>query len=112
MIKYGASAGEDPFVKVKGLIKDMIAKLEQEAAGEASHKAYCDKEMAGTKEKLEDLTGSIDSLSAKIDKKAALSAKLKGEVQELSAELRELAKSDAEMTKVRSAEQKAFLAKK
>jgi len=112
VIRYGSSIGEDPFVKVRGLITDMIAKLESEASSEASHKAYCDKEMAGTKEKLEDLTGTIDGLTAKIDKKAALSVKLKGEVQELSAELRELAKSDAEMTKVRSAEQKAFLAKK
>jgi len=112
VLKYGASAGEDPFAKVKVLITDMIAKLEQDAQSESSHKAYCDKEMAGTKEKLEDLTGSIDSLSAKIDKKAALSAKLKGEVQELQSELAQVQKSQAEMTNVRSSEKKAFLAKK
>ena len=28
--KYGAAAGEGPFAKIKGLISDMIAKLEQE----------------------------------------------------------------------------------
>jgi len=112
VMKYGASAGEDPFAKVKALIVDMISKLEQDAAGEASHKAYCDKEMAGTKEKLEDLNGNIDSLSAKIDKKAALSAKLKGEAQELSAELASLAKYQSELNKVRSDEKKVFLAKK
>jgi len=112
VIRYGSSIGEDPFAKVKGLITEMITKLEQEAGSEASHKEYCDKEMAGTKEKLEDLTSTIDGLTAKVDKKAALSAKLKGEVQELEAELRELAKSEAEMNKVRSSEQKAFLAKK
>lgn len=112
VMKYGDSAGEDPFAKVKALITDMIAKLEQEATSEASHKAYCDKEMGDTKTRLEDLTGSIDSLTSKIDKKAALSAKLKGEVQELQAELAELQKMQVEMDKVRKAEQTAFLQKK
>merc|ERR1719310_156380 len=53
--RYGTRAGEDPFAKVKGLIKDMIAKLLKEAEAEASHKAYCDEEMAETKAKKEDL---------------------------------------------------------
>jgi len=112
VMKYGSANGEDPFTKVKALISELIAKLQKEAGSEASHKAYCDKEMAGTKEKLEDLNGNIDTLSAKIDKKAALAAKLKGEVQELQSELAELQKSQAEMTNVRSSEKKAFLAKK
>merc|ERR1719291_1068713 len=38
-----ASAGEDVFGKVKGLIADMIEKLESEAEADATHKAYCDK---------------------------------------------------------------------
>merc|ERR1719356_268802 len=33
--KYGAAAGEDPFAKIKGLITDMIAKLEKEAEEDA-----------------------------------------------------------------------------
>merc|ERR1719446_598455 len=112
VMKYGAENGEDPFAKVRALIKELITRLEQEASGEASHKAYCDKEMAGTKEKLEDLNSNIDSLTAKIDKKAALSAKLKGEVQDLQAELAELAKSQAEMDKARKEEKDVFLTKK
>merc|ERR1719313_1095979 len=51
--RYGTRAGEDPFAKVKGLIKDMIAKLLEEAEKEANAKAYCDKEMAETKTKKE-----------------------------------------------------------
>merc|ERR1719258_389719 len=43
-MKFASAGGADPFSKVKTLITDMIAKLEQDAQGDASHKAYCDKE--------------------------------------------------------------------
>merc|ERR1719409_1429316 len=51
VIRYGAAAGEDPFTKVKGLITDMISKLEAEAKSEATEKAYCDEELAKTESK-------------------------------------------------------------
>jgi len=45
VITYG---GKGVFDKVKGLINDMIAKLEKEAEDDAAEKAYCDEEMAKT----------------------------------------------------------------
>merc|ERR1719443_2855952 len=36
---------EDHFVKVRGMIKDMIAKLEADAASEGDQKAWCDSQM-------------------------------------------------------------------
>merc|ERR1719159_2381598 len=36
--------GDDPFAKIKGMISDMIAPLEDEAGADATQKAYCDKE--------------------------------------------------------------------
>ena len=39
VIRYGAAGGDDPFTKVKGLITDMISKLEAESASEATEKA-------------------------------------------------------------------------
>lgn len=111
-MQFGTAGGADPFEKVKELIKGMLARLEEEAGSEATHKAYCDKEMAGTKEKIEDLTSSLDSVRAKIDKKKATSVTLKNEVQELQAELAKLAKSQADLDEVRREENKAYNGKK
>jgi hypothetical protein len=110
MLRYGATSGEDPFAKVKGLITEMIDRLMKEAAEEASFKAYCDEEMAKTKQKKEELQTDIKKLTAKIDQASAASAGLKADVQELQKELADLASSQAEMDKVRKDENAAFLA--
>mmetsp|Transcript_111733 Transcript_111733/g.271434 ORF Transcript_111733/g.271434 Transcript_111733/m.271434 type:complete len:749 (+) Transcript_111733:2-2248(+) len=101
VLKFGAAAGEDPFTKVKGLISDLISKLEAEAQGEADEKAYCDEQIAKTEEKKGELEEDVSKLTAKIDKAVARSAQLKGEVKELQAELAALAKEQAEMDKMR-----------
>merc|ERR1719158_1675693 len=109
VLRYGASTGEDPFVKVKGLIQELIDRLMAQAAAEATEKAYCDDEMAKTEEKKSELTDDIAKLTSKIDKAVALSAQLKEEVKELQAELAALAKRQAEMDQVRSDQKAAFL---
>merc|ERR1719158_2245522 len=107
-IRYGAASGDDPFAKVKGLIEEMIAKLMKEAEAEASHKAYCDEEMAKTKAKKEELTADIEKLTSKIDSASARSADLKEDVKELQKELADLQASQAEMDKVREDTHAAF----
>jgi uncharacterized phage infection (PIP) family protein YhgE len=100
--------GGDVFAKVKGLISDMVAKLEKEAESEATEKAYCDEEMSKTEAKKGELEGVITKLTSKIDLAAAKSAELKGEVKTLQAELAQLAKEQASMDAIRSEEQAAF----
>jgi len=107
-MKLGAAAGEDPFAKVKGLISDMIATLEEDAEADASHKAYCDKEMSETNAKKDELTAESDKLSTKIAQDKAASAKLKEEVATLQKELAGMAKAKAEADKLRSEEKAAF----
>jgi len=109
VLKFGATGGDDVFAKVKGLIQDMIDKLLKEAAEEATEKAFCDEEMAKTKEKKEDLESDIAKLTSKIDIAAARSAKLKDEVKTLQEELAALAKLQAEMDATRTEESAAFV---
>merc|ERR1719429_789719 len=104
VIRFGAAGGADPFGKVKGLIADMISKLEKEAQGEATEKAYCDEQMAKTEAKKEELESDTDKLTSKIDTAAAKSAGLKADVKELQGELAALAKEQAEMDKIRMEE--------
>lgn len=102
VVKYGTSDGEDVFAKIKGMISDMIAKLEKEAEDDATEKAYCDEEMAKTEAKKAELEDDLSKLTAKIDKASATSAKRKEEVKELQAELANLAKEQAELDQIRS----------
>ena len=39
-----SSNGDDPFEKVKSLITEMIAKLEEEVSADAARKAHCDRD--------------------------------------------------------------------
>merc|ERR1719359_1012464 len=108
VVKYGAKDGANPFGKIKGLISDMISKLEKEAEAEATEKAYCDEQMAKTEAKKADLEGTIAKLSNKIDQKQARSTSLKEEVVELEAELAALAKTQSEMDRIRAEENGNF----
>jgi len=105
-------SSDDPFAKVKGLIADMIARLEAEAEADATHKAYCDKELAETRVKKVDKEAEIAKLSTKIDQMSARSAQLKQEVAALQKALAELAATQAEMNKLRKEEHDVFVSEK
>jgi len=107
-----SSNGDDIFGKVKTLIKDMVARLEEEGAADATEKAFCDKELAETNEKKSDKSDEIAKLTTNIDGMAAKSAQLKEQVAALQKALAELAASQAEMTKLRQEEHAQFSADK
>merc|ERR1719453_1635638 len=107
-VRRAKDGSADPFAKVKELIKGMIEKLLSDAQADASHKAYCDKELGESAEKKAEKTAVVDKLSAQIDSMSAKSAQLKEQVATLQKELAALASSSAEMNSIRSEEKAAY----
>jgi len=111
-IRFGESTGADPFAKVKGLISDMIAKLEDAASADATKKDWCDESIAAATAKKEELTASSEKLMTKISKNTAAEAKLNEQVATLQKELADLAKAEAEADAFRAASHKQYVADK
>merc|ERR1719178_615584 len=86
----------------------MIEKLVADAQKEASHKAFCDKEMSETKAKRDDKQSDLDDLHTKIDKATSKIAKLKEEIATLQAELAAIAKAQKEADEMRAEEGAAW----
>merc|ERR1719326_2051489 len=107
-LRMGGASGDDPFAKVKGLIEEMIVRLEKQAAAEAAHKAKCDKDFKETYAKEEAKNAEIDKLTTAINKAKARSALLKGEVATLSKELADLAASQQKADSIREEEKALF----
>jgi len=111
-MRSSAGSGEDPFVKVKALISDMIERLEKEAGQEAQHKAYCDKEYTATKQKLDELKYDVEKLTSKIDKAKADSVLLKDSVATLQGEIAETLKVQSAADTLRQSENKIYVQSK
>ena len=60
----------DPFATVKGLIEDMLVKLEKEAGDEA----YCNEQLSKTAATKSEMEEDISKMTSKIDQAAARSA--------------------------------------
>merc|ERR1719326_1616592 len=99
-----ARATEDPFGKVKKMIKDLIVKLMEEANSEADKKGFCDVELATNKQTREIKTAECDELTAAIEKATAESAQLASEIADLSDAIAAIHASQAEATNLRNEE--------
>merc|ERR1719230_1522170 len=103
-----AAHGRDQFAKVKGLIRDMITRLEEEAAADASKKAWCDRQLADTRQRKAEKTAEIAKQTSRIDRMQATSAQLKEQIAVLQDQLAKLAASQAEMNKLRAEQTAAY----
>merc|ERR1719324_1014001 len=102
-------AASDPFVKIRGLIEDMIAKLLKEAEEEATQKAFCDAEMGKSKTSQAEKTETLGKLSARIDGATSTIAENTEAIKTLEAEIASIDKAQAEATKIRTTEKEDYM---
>jgi len=101
-----ARAEEDPFGKIKKMIKDLIVKLSEEANAEADHHGYCQTELATNKQTREIKSSEVDELTANLEEQQALNEKLASEIASLSDSMAETKSEQAKATNLRSDEKK------
>jgi len=95
---------EDHFVKVRGMIKDMVAKLEADAAAEGDQKAWCDEEMGSATQQRDENIGAMEGDLASKTKAESFIAKTTEEVNTLMSEIAEIRKGLNEAQELRSKE--------
>ena len=61
-------ASVDPFVKVRGMLEDMLATLLQGAAEETTQKAFGDKDISESKKSQADIKENLAEKQSRIDK--------------------------------------------
>merc|ERR1712066_1094068 len=93
---------DDPFRKVKKMIKDLIVRLMEEANEEAEHKGWCDTELSTNEQTRKEKTEAVETLHAEIDQLEASIAKLGEDIGSLTKQLAELDDAMAKATKLRA----------
>ena len=96
MMQIANAASSDPFVKIRGMIESMIAKLQKQGQEEATHDSFCKEETAKTNKARETKSASVDKYQARIDGAKAGIAEMKQEVATLTGEVSDIDKSNRE----------------
>merc|ERR1719198_2028462 len=98
------SAAKDHFVEVRGLIKDLIARLEANAAAEAEQKSFCDREMAKGINNRDHANAGVEDTKAHITELTSEKKLLMIEIAELADRISKLQKALLEATELRAKE--------
>merc|ERR1719181_1050152 len=94
----------DPFAKIKKLVQELIERLLQEAADEANHKGWCDKELTNARQQRGYKSDAVKALNSQLESAEAKRDKLAEEIATLTTELAELEDSLSKTTEQRQAE--------
>jgi len=94
----------DHFVKVRAIIKDLVAKLEDDAESEATQKGFCDTNMAAAIADRDTGNAQIEEAMATISKITAEKEQLNQEIQDLKKAIADNLKALNEATELRNSE--------
>lgn len=95
---------EDHFVKVRGLIKDLIAKLEKQAEEEAQQKSFCDDAMKKAISGRDEANSKIEAANAEIATLTSRKQANEEEIETKQGEIAEMTKALNEATELRQKE--------
>merc|ERR1719321_1376074 len=109
MLNLVSLAAQDPMENVKNLLKELITKLEKEAAEAASLHQFCQEEKNKTKAAMKKATMTIEKLDTRLEKASTQKQELSEEIATKSEELAAMDKANAEATKIRNEEHANFM---
>jgi len=98
------ASSDDPFRKVKKMIKDLIVRLMEEANEEAEHKGWCDTELTQNDQTRKEKTAAVETLTSEIDELEAQIAKLTEDMAVLSEAVTALTAAMSKATTLRQEE--------
>jgi len=104
LASIAAHAAEDPFIKVRKMIKELIVRLMEEANEEAEQKGWCDTELSTNEQTRKEKTDAVETLHAEIDQLDASINKLTEDVTELTKAIADLDAAMAKATTLRQDE--------
>jgi len=97
---------EDPFAKVKKMLRDLISRLQEEATEETQHKAWCDTELTENERVRNTRSAKVESLTAQIDNLKSSISQAAQKVADLTQQLSDEAANVAKATKIRQQDKK------
>lgn len=110
LLRAASGAQGGGFDKVARMIEDLIAKLKEEAAAEAEHKKWCDKELKANKHKRNKKTAQKQHLDADMEAMQSNIEEMAENIEKLLKEQQDLTESMGKATQVREEEKAENLA--
>lgn len=110
LVSLAFRAAADPFAKVRGMVEEMLAKLLQEAADDASQHAFCEKEIGESQASQDSKGEKLDKVETRLAKVESAQAQVAAEVSALMKEIADIDTAMQSATAVRNAEKAAFMA--